>query len=38
MRDEDGHAGRLLMLYAPHPIGGHLSKLSVQEDGGRVNR
>jgi hypothetical protein len=24
---EGGHAGRLPMLYAPHPIGRHLSKL-----------
>jgi len=27
----DGQAGRLLMLYDPHPLGGHLSKLVVHE-------
>jgi len=27
----DGHAGRPPMLYDPHPVGGHLSKLVVHE-------
>jgi hypothetical protein len=27
----DGHAGCPPMLYDPHPVGGHLSKLVVHE-------